>query len=288
MMYNEIYQFCKARNKGNCFNNGLQPTPRMQFLMSLVESKSINYELDTFNSQDEFQDEDDFQDDTQDEDEGSFLMYKKIYRFHDERKQKNNFFNLILPGSSNKMVVAHHDIVNPSVDNANDNSASCINAIALKLMVPELNVVLLDGEEYGGIGSQRLSEKINNGDFGAIEWVLNLELTGKGGDLFFIGDYPGPLSNRILSLFDCPIFNTPYNDSVTLRKNGIDSTVINPLPIKTSVSRNRHFEPIFMNGKELDPSILMHCHSFNDTVNNISTGDMKTFVENVLYKIVTS
>ena len=89
------------------------------------------------------------------------------------------------------MVVAHHDIANPSIDNANDNSASCINAIALKLLVPELNVVLLDGEEHGGIGSQRLSEKINSGDFGSIEWVLNLELTGKGGDLFFIGNYPG-------------------------------------------------------------------------------------------------
>lgn len=277
-MYNTIYDFCKVRNKGNCFKNGPEPTPRMQFLMKLVQSKSINFELDTFKENEE------------DEEDLFFGKKRKINKFSrfDAVKTENNFFNLILPGNSNRMIVAHHDIANPSIDNANDNSASCINAIALKLLVPELNVVLLDGEEHGGIGSQRLSEKINSGDFGSIEWVLNLELTGRGGDLFFIGNYPGALSDHILSLFDCPIFNTPYNDSVTLRANGIDSTVINPLPLKTNDKPNSFFEPIFMNDKELDPSILMYCHNPNDTVDKISTDDMKIFTEKVLHKIVTS
>jgi hypothetical protein len=36
-----------------------------------------------------------------------------------------------------------------------------------------------------------VSEQINKGKFGSIEWVLNLELTGKGGSIFFIGNYPG-------------------------------------------------------------------------------------------------
>ena len=75
------------------------------------------------------------------------------------------------------MVVAHHDIVNPGIDNANDNSASVINAIMVKKLMPNIHVVILDGEEVGGLGSQRVSEQINDGYYGDIEWVLNFELT---------------------------------------------------------------------------------------------------------------
>ena len=71
--------------------------------------------------------------------------------------------------------------------------------------MPQINVVLLDGEECGGIGSQRLSNQILNGEFSKIDWVLNLELTGKGGQYFFIGNYPGKLHDHIKNLFDCPI-----------------------------------------------------------------------------------
>ena len=86
--------------------------------------------------------------------------------------------------------------------------------------MPSINVVILDGEEYGGYGSQHLSERINAGDFGEVKWVLNLELTGIGGERFFLGDYPGPLTDHIQSMFDCPIVRTPFNDSVIFRKNG--------------------------------------------------------------------
>lgn len=284
-MYDKIYDFCKIRNKGNCFRNGEDPTPRVEFLIKLVTSLGLEYELDTFSEEEEEEEDDEY--------DNQFLsrdnFRKSKFLLPEVEKPKNNFFNLILPGTSNRVVVAHHDVVNASIDNANDNSASCINAIALKLLVPELNVILLDGEEVGGIGSSRAAEKINAGDFGNIEWVLNLELTGRGGDLFFIGNYPGALSNRILSLFDCPIFNTPFNDSVIFRKAGIDSTVINPLPKKMKEQTvPSYFEPIFMNGIELDPSLLMYCHRKEDTVDKISTDDMKVFVEEVLYKIVTS
>lgn len=37
------------------------------------------------------------------------------------QKKRNNYFNIVLPGSSDKFVVAHHDIVNKDSDNANDN-----------------------------------------------------------------------------------------------------------------------------------------------------------------------
>ena len=245
-MYNKIYDFCKVRNFGGVYSNGDKPTPRVQFLMQLLESESINYELDTYQS------------------------------------RGNTCFNLILKGDSDRMVVAHHDIVNPNIDNANDNSASVINAIMIKKLMPHINVVLLDGEEFGGLGSQRVSDQINDGYFGTIDWVLNLELTGKGGKYFFIGNYPGKLSNHIKSIFDCPITSTPYNDSVTFRKNGIDSVVINPIPPLNEVKSSVKWD----NDTYLDFSMLYNCHSSKDTIDTIDINDMKDFVEDVVLKIL--
>ena len=245
-MYNKIYDFCKVRNFGGTYSNSNEPTPRVQFLMQLLDSEGINYELDTYQS------------------------------------RGNTCYNLILKGDSDRMVVAHHDIVNPNIDNANDNSASVINAIMIKKLMPKMNVVLLDGEECGGLGSQRVSDQINDGYFNTIDWVLNLELTGKGGKYFFIGNYPGKLSNHIKSIFDCPITNTPYNDSVTFRKNGIDSCVINPIPPLNEGKSSVKWD----NDTYLDFSMLYNCHSSKDTIDTISVDDMKEFTEDVVLKIL--
>jgi len=245
-MYNKIYDFCKVRNIGGTYSNSNKPTPRVQFLMQLLESEGMDYELDTYQS------------------------------------RGNTCYNLILKGDSDRMVVAHHDIVNPNIDNANDNSASVINAIMIKKLKPEINVVLLDGEECGGLGSQRVSDQINDGYFNTIDWVLNLELTGRGGKYFFIGNYPGRLSDHIKSIFDCPITNTPYNDSVTFRKNGIDSVVINPIPpLREGKSSVKWKDDTY-----LDFSMLYNCHSSKDTISTISVDDMKEFVEDVVLKIL--
>lgn len=246
-MYNKIYDFCKVRNKGSVYENDNEPTPRVKFLIELLESNNINYELDKFLSK-------------------GCICY-----------------NIILKGNSNRMVVAHHDIVNPKVDNANDNSASVINAIMVKKLKPHINVVLLDGEEVGGLGSQRLSDQINEGYYGDIEWVLNLELTGKGGKYFFVGNYPGKLQDRIVDMFNCPIVQTPYNDSATIRKNGIDSCVINPLPpLNEGTSNVKWSEDTY-----LDYKLLFNCHTSRDTLSTIDTNDMKEFVEEVLIKILS-
>jgi hypothetical protein len=246
-MYHKIYDFCKIRNFGGVYSNGDKPTPRVQFLIQLLESEGINYELDTYQS------------------------------------KGNTCYNLILKGESDRMVVAHHDIVNPNIDNANDNSASVINAIMIKKLMPKINVVLLDGEECGGLGSQRVSDQINDGYFNTIDWVLNLELTGRGGKYFFIGDYPGKLSNHIKSIFDCPITNTPYNDSVTFRKNGIDSVVINPIP---PLNEGKTSSVKWNDDTYLDFSMLYNCHSSKDTIDTIDINDMKEFVEDVVLKIL--
>ena len=92
-MYDKIYDFCKVRNIGNIYKNGDEPTPRVIFLMNLLDSEGIDYKLDTFKNSD------------------------------------ITCYNIIMRGTSNRMVAAHHDIVNPNIDNANDNSASVINSI---------------------------------------------------------------------------------------------------------------------------------------------------------------
>jgi hypothetical protein len=246
-MYNKIYDFCKVRNKGTIYQNDNNPTPRVQFLMDLLDNEGISYELDKFTT------------------------------------DRVTGYNIIMRGSSSRMVVAHHDVSNPNVDNANDNSASVINAIAIKKLNPEIQVVLLDGEECGGVGSQRCSEMINDNYFGKIDWVLNLELSGRGGKHFFIGDYPGKLTNHIKSIFDCPITRTPYNDSVTFRRNGIDSCVINPLPpLNEGTSQVKWNENTY-----LDYSMLFNCHSQKDSIDTIDINDMKEFVEDVVLKILS-
>ena len=283
MIYSKINEFCSVRNLGNCFKNGTEPTPRVQYLLKLLEQEGIEYELDTFSeTESRHTPIDDFDDEDFDDEDFRNFWRRKV-KSKTVEKPKNNFFNIILKGSSNRMVVAHHDIQNPNIDNANDNSASVINAVSLKKLRPNLNVVLLDGEEMGGIGSTRLSKQINNGDFGQIEWVLNLELTGKGGKYFFIGNYPGPLYDRIKEMFNCPVVNTPFNDSVTLRRHNIDSCVINPIPPMPEGKQSR---VQFNDGTYLNDSYLYHCHNEKDSLSSISVDDMKEFVEEVVLKII--
>ena len=282
-MYQKIYDFCKVRNIGTVFENDPNdPTPRVKFLIGLLESLGLEYELDK------------------------------------SKSGKTTIYNIILRGSSSKMVVAHHDVANPSIDNANDNSCSVINAIDTKIAEPSVHVVLLDGEEFGGLGSQRVSDQIKNGDFGKIDYVLNLELTGIGGKNFFVGNCDSKLKNSIVDKFGCPIFNTPFNDSVIFRKNGIDSCVVNPLPQKpppqeiedeldldfddldfdddlddfdldgilTRPNYSRYETHVKYGDRYLDHTILYRCHTSEDTVDKISTDDMKEFVEEVVLKII--
>jgi hypothetical protein len=234
-IYNEIYSFCEAKNTFRYSKDGIEQTERLKFLLDLLDRKGLNYELDTFEY-----------------DEELFLT------------------NIILKGSSNKWVVAHYDIVNPESDNANDNSCSVINAIALKLKNPSINVALLDGEEppiLGG-GSQRLCDNTLGSN---VDFVLNLELSGKGGESFFIGNYDTELCDMLVEEFDCPTIDVPFNDAIVFIENGYNSTVINPLP-KDDLEK-------------MDLSLLYHCHSVKDSLSTIDTNDMRLFVDNVLMKI---
>lgn len=279
MIYEKINEFCKVRNNGNCFANGEEPTPRVKFIMDLLDKEGISYELDVFESErrsPRLSNRIDFG-----------KRYSRFLDIEEVEEKKNLYFNIVMKGKSDKMIIAHHDVNNHNIDNANDNSASVINVIATKKLRPEVNAVIVDGEEFGGIGSTHLAKQIVNGDFGNISWVLNLELSGKGGKYFFIGDYDGPLKDRIVDLFDPPITHTPFNDSVTIRRFGIDSVVINPAPpLKGGKKSDLKFPNSGDEGVYLDFSIVFNCHRPTDTLASISTTDMKEFVEEVVLKII--
>ena len=240
-IYDRLADFCAQRNLGSAFHNGQSPTPRVRWIVGLLEELRIPYELDRF------------------------------------EVRGLRFWNIQLnpTGDGRRWICAHHDIVNPNSDNANDNSASVINAIALKLERPDIGVILTDGEEIGGIGAERFCERIELGEIPQPEWILNLELTGKGGLDFFIGGEGsnGPLGKSILALFEgCPRYSTPFNDSLIFRKWGIDSLVINPLPR--------------LENGDFDWSGLSRCHSVSDSLETIDVADMRAFVEGVLIPIV--
>ncbi len=335
-IYSKIYDFCKVKNKGMCFENGDSPTPRVQFIMDLCDSEGLKYELDVWSKEgrkrelniedfnkishlitkdkreqaeeiyskfmDDFsklsnkevepEDADPGQDmeELSDEEYGRYIKeYQDLVdQYTEELKELvgeleepiNNFYNVMLMGSSDKFVVAHHDIVNPKSDNANDNSCSVINALAIKKLRPEVNVVILDGEEPGGIGSTRLAERIKAGEF-PCKWVLNLELTGKGGKNFFVGSMGTPLTQWIADRFECPVVNVPFNDSVIFRKYDINSTVINPLPVTEEKT------PILTkDGEYLNFKMLFNCHRMEDSVSTIDPSDMEEFVNEVCLKII--
>ena len=245
-MYDKIFEFCSIKNRGTARLNGVDPTPRVEWICDLLTQLAIDYQVDTFQI------------------DNSTLG-----------------FNIILPGTSKIAVTAHHDIVNPLSDNANDNSASVINAIAIKLNQPDTTVILLDAEEIGGLGARAAALKIEAGKLGPIEMVLNLELTGAGGSRFFIDDHPGQLSDHIQALFSCPTIATPFNDAVIFRRLGIDSVVINPLPILQEGTSHVKWGDDY-----LDFDLLFNCHTIKDSIDTVSPVEMREFVEQVCLPIL--
>ncbi len=329
--YTILEEFCKVRNIAMAGKGGSDPSPRLQFIMNLLDDLNIEYELDRWvkehkvkNTLEDFlgfkrEDIDKelknkvgykFMPKSYIEKERKLLNsafdwfeedidrlqqmlelakhnrdgYEKIYMLKSLIRYKNEilhpeepetFFNLYLHGSSDKMIMAHHDIVNIHADNTNDNSASVINAIACKTLMPDLNVAITDGEEIGGIGAHRAAKKINEGHFGEIEFVLNFELTAVGGKNFFIEDKrSSKLFKRVEELFPgVETHFTPFHDGIVLREYGIDSIVINPLPRRP--------------GGKLDFSLLSYCHSFRDNIALANYDDMKDFCEKVVTPIIT-
>ena len=247
-----LEDFCMVKAHGTWYENTDEIPPRVSFICDLLDERGIAYEIDKWHA----------------------VNGVPLY-------------NVYVHGESKLMVIAHHDINNKMSQNANDNSASVINAIYLRELSPDTCITFTDGEEFGGIGAQRLSDRINEGFFPSVTAVLNLELTGRGGKNFMIGrgrTLDNDLRDWIASEYACPIVNVPFNDSYILESNGINSCVINPLPTLDDPDLKRPL--LEHNGNKLDSSILYLCHSERDTWDKCSFDEMQEFVSEVLVPLV--
>jgi len=198
------------------------------------------------------------------------IQYKIIRTFSDHYKKY--FYNIYAFGSSDKFLSAHYDIIDIRSDNANDNSASVINMIAYKVKNPSVNILILDGEEppYGGSGSNYASKYMKKNGINP-KWILNLELTGVGNN-FFVDNSNSELRRRITAKYPRSLsISTPFNDAMIFRQFGYDSCVLTTLN---------------MVDERPDFSVMYHSHSPADSVDKMSTDDMKNFVENTLHDIV--
>ena len=120
------------------------------------------------------------------------------------------------------------------------------------------------------MGAKALAKRVrpiqNKGN--AIKWVLNLELTGKGGRNFIHSSYGQGLSNILKEFKPLALdIEIPQNECRELIKEGNDSEVITTIPVINGVP---------------DFSILKNSHSLDDSLENISIDDMVVFVNEVL------
>jgi len=257
--YNRILpEFCAQRCSAPSIHGNGDSTvlnPRINYILQLLHELDIVFTMDSWSIEREVFDKE------------SFAFVMKSYHFH----------NIYLMGTTNCIVTAHHDIVNPNSDNCNDNSASVINAIAAKVLNPNLTVAITDCEEFGGIGAQRVCDRIKEGYFGTINFVLNLELSAVGGRSFFTEKYPNsPLFQKIQRLFpNTPTVPVPFHDGVIMRQNKIDSVVINPLPVDPNTGRMRF-------------DLLRLCHSIEDRITVANYQDMDDFVRYVITPIISN
>jgi hypothetical protein len=83
--------------------------------------------------------------------------------------------------------------------------------------------------------------------------------------------------------FSAPIVKTPPSDCSALEALGINTTVINPLPL---LKEGQVSEILGANGY-LDNSSWYDCHSESDSLSKISIPEMQEFVEEILLPLVS-
>lgn len=246
---NKIYDFCQVREERQYV---LEYSNRFNFIINLLNDLNIKY-----------------------------YIKNDIYEKFGEGEALHNIY---LPGTSEKIIVAHHDIVNYESDNANDNSASIINAIALKVLRPDISVAFTDGEEeFCGEGASNMLNltRINNpellktwGFLKKIKYFINLELTGYGTEIvssqYGLIESKNELYNLLKENNDINFMNVPKSDSYRIRRYWKDSEVISLAPKINGVVNIDHFK---------------NCHSIKDSVDKINIDDMYNFVTKFLNKI---
>jgi len=262
--YTLLKQMCKVKNSFPSSSPQISPlTNRVTFITEILNSFKVQYQLDVFSERGE-----------------DVLDYNnsKLINVIVE-------FNSHLRNIPATMFSAHHDVVNIHSDNAQDNTASICNLLYLckilkqqELSNKRIIVVFTDREECGGIGAKRMSNRINSNEFGTVDKIYNLELTGLGKTLWVdTKNFTSTINHisldhlketlkgqEVLDVF------TPFSDAVIFRKEGLDAVCIGILPKEDVVEK----------------STWTLCHSIGDDFNNTNEEDMTNFVENVLCELI--
>lgn len=248
---NKIYDFCNVREITDpdgdfAFRTTREYSNRLSFIIGLLKELNINYEISTW---DDSCINDDYWE----------------YCFH----------NLIIKGTSGRYFTAHYDVRNPNSQNANDNSASIISLILLKVLNPDVNIAFLDAEEspWMGEGAKWFRQWVystHNGYNGKIyrevEYIVNLEMVGIGGKNIVISDYTNDLSATIKQNFNPVVMSLPPNDSWFF-KNRFDTVCMSTFPIIKGKQNFDHFKK---------------AHTIEDNLKSICLDDMHEFVSEVL------
>ena len=169
--------------------------------------------------------------------------------------------NIYLLGEGDLWLMAHHDVMLPDSHNANDNTASVVNAIRCKQRLPWLNVAFTDGEEspFLGTGSRAFASVYTQAH------VINLELTGAGGGKSLAVDRgESPLAQFFSARV--PQLIAPFSDACVLQQCGIDSTCIFTCT----------------DGYSFNIDLLRRSHTMSDNLDSISIHDMEDFRERLI------
>jgi hypothetical protein len=263
LSHNILTEMCKVKNQSSSAKGSYFPiTPRVEFIVDTILDLGFHNHL-----------------------------YLDVFKDSDNKglEYVNVELSFIANSDINKqdsvIFVAHHDINNPNSDNCQDNTASVSNLLALanKLFLNKptnknVFIVFTDCEEFGGKGAERLSNRILEGNFGNVEYIVNLELTANGSNIWtdsknFISD--SVLLETIKSLEEVTDVKTPFNDSVIFRKNGFDSVCVGTLT-------NEDLKDVL--GRGFCQTWAL-CHKMNDTIENANAKEMNNFVE-FLFKLI--
>lgn len=258
-VYEYFCEMCTSlehRNTYNSFRGSKQLTNRALFICKVLDELGVNYSIDKFIRETECD---------------RVPERQELFYYNIEICFKSNDDNVV---NDSLIFISHHDVANVNSENCQDNTASIFNLIELcnrlknKKIDKNVFVVFTDCEEFGGMGAKRLSDKINNGDFGNVLAVVNSELTGLGNCLWvesksWLGAY---LLNKIKECqIDLVEKRTPFNDSFILRLNNITSVCFGILP---SLEIRSDY-----------PKTWMLCHKSYDFFKDSNEQDMLHYVE---------
>ena len=261
--HNFLEEMCAFNADFNAFRPRVNPiTNRVEYICFQLKKMGVPFDVDMFIAR------------KVEENGTNSEKYVNIYSFFKGQNTNNETI----------VFLAHHDVARLESENCQDNTASVCNLLHLcgilkdKKLNKNVLVVWTDAEEivsWTNSGAKRLSVLCNLGFFGKVTKAINLELTANGTELWASCDASAKLIYEIQTEYKARRVGTPYNDSIIIEDNKIESVCIGILtPSELDIALQRGF-----------CATWGLCHKMEDTFDKANAEDMKRFVENVLLKM---